>query len=147
MPKMKSMKQIKIEVAVNTVRDSSGAMMEGFAHFLSNPPKDYVKYCLEEGFEIPTIMCSRAGNGCATSIFDLQQHNNHAPTFLDEVDLVKYINRILGDANQAAKKVHMQIDTDVTGKKKEEVQKIVMTLNDALSGITLSSISEGDVNE
>ena len=147
MPKMGSMKKIKIEVTVNTVRDSNQNMMEGIVHFTSHPPKDYVKYCLEEGFEIPRVMCSRAGDGCPTSIFDLQEHNGHSPTLLDENHLVNYINRILGDTHKAVEKVHMQIDADVTGKKKEEVQKIVMTLNDALSGITLSSTTKEDVNE
>ena len=80
---------INIKLIVNTVRDTEGNLLQGSPQFFSTPSKNFIEHMLDKEQEIPTILCSRNHNGCATPVTDLQNHNGHVPTFSDEDELLQ----------------------------------------------------------
>jgi len=103
---------INIKLIVNTVRDTDGNLMQGSPQFYSTPSKNFIEHMLNTEQEIPTILCSRNHNSCATPVTDLQNHNGHVPTFSDEHELLQYCKQILNDARQILLKLGVKVELD-----------------------------------
>ena len=103
---------INIKLIVNTVRDTDGNLLQGSPQFYSTPSKNFIEHMLDKEQEIPTILCSRNHNGCATPVTDLQNHNGHVPTFSDEDELLQYCKQILNDARQILLKLGVKVEVD-----------------------------------
>ena len=103
---------INIKLIVNTVRDTEGNLLQGSPQFFSTPSKNFIEHMLDKEQEIPTILCSRNHNGCATPVTDLQNHNGHVPTFSDEDELLQYCKQILNDARQILLKLGVKVEVD-----------------------------------
>ena len=111
---------INIKLIVNTVRDTDGKLIQGSPQFFSTPSKNFVEHMIDKEQEIPTILCSRNHNSCATPVTDLQNHNTHVPIFTDEDELLTYCKHLLSDTRKALLKLGVKIelddDTDSDGK-------------------------------
>jgi replicative DNA helicase len=73
-----------------------------------------------------TVNCSRLGKNpqCNISIFELQNHNSHAPIFSTEIEMMEYINRILMDVDLVCKKIDIALDVQ----KPNEITKLTSVI-------------------
>ena len=91
----------------------------------------------------PTVNCSRAGKGCPTNIFELQNHNGHVPDFNKEKELLNYVHRILTDVKKACDDIDVQLQMIKTG----EMQQMTHTLKSYIEAPFKKANIEDDESE
>ena len=90
--------KLDVKLIVKSVRDGQGNLVQATPNlFTVGGVKQLAMACLDNApiKQIPTVKLSRDGSGCEYSITELQQHNDHMPTFTDESDLYVYCDRVL----------------------------------------------------
>jgi len=95
------------------------------------------------GVPAPTVNCSRAGKGCPTNIFELQNHNGHVPDFNKEKELLNYVHRILTDVKKACDDIDVQLQMIKTG----EMQQMTHTLKSYIEAPFKKANIEDDESE
>jgi hypothetical protein len=85
---------LKLRIAVEKKEGEGGVLLSVKALFFSEGVK------IGEG--APEVSCNRVGGGCMTPIDNLQAHNDHVPSFQDEVLMDSWAARIQGDVEEAA---------------------------------------------
>ena len=121
-------KKLHLDTLLQIATDPENTVFQGSVQFNTTPPKGWVQQLMDMGITKAetTVNCSRLGNNpsCNTSIFELQNHNHHAPLFNNEIAMTKYINRILTDVNSRCKKIDMHLEIE----KPKELSKLTYVL-------------------
>ena len=89
---------LDVKLIVKSLRDASGNFVQATPKLYTvGGVKQLAMACLDNApiKQIPTVKLSRDGSTCEYSITELQQHNDHMPTFTDEGDLYVYCDRVL----------------------------------------------------
>ena len=122
------MPNLDVQVMIRTLRDDDDQMLQGLVHFSSTPSKDLVKHLLDNKLQIPTVLCSRKGDSCATPITELQGHNGHVPIFdlskeQTEDELIQYTKRILVDVIEACASIDVQMSLSKSNEQSNTIEK------------------------
>ena len=132
------MKALKLKVAVTVTTDQDDKFVGGGVQFYSSPPEGYIKDLLTQGLSVPTVNCSRQGNGCPTMITELELHNNHTPIFNDGIKFKDYIERIIHEVTAEAGKVGWKVKQA----EEKEQAKLTTVLQEGLKGLQLDAKAE-----
>ena len=127
------MKALKLKVAVTVTTDQDDKFVGGAVQFYSSPPEGYVKDLLAQGLSVPTVNCSRQGNGCPTMITELELHNNHTPMFGDRIEFKNYLERIIHNVTAEAGKVGWPVKQA----EENEQGKLTTVMQEGLKGLQL----------
>ena len=103
---------LDVKLIVKSVRDAQGNFVQATPSlFTVGGVKQLAMACLDNApiKQIPTVKLSRDGSGCEFSITELQQHNDHMPTFTDEAELYLYCDRVLAHIAHSLRQLNLEL--------------------------------------
>ena len=139
-------KKLHLDTLLQIATDPENTVFQGSVQFNTTPPTGWVQQLMDMGISMDktTVNCSRLGKNpqCNISIFELQNHNSHAPIFSTEIEMMEYINRILMDVDLVCKKIDMRLEIE----KPKELSKLTYVMKQGYEAMELDQEGNNDDN-